>query len=765
MRPGNASIVAAISVSVLALELAWTRLFSAEFFYTFAFLILSLAVLGLGLGALSLRFVPFFRRRSSLGLVLTLAGLCALAGPPVLFLLELDLTRLFDAWSQVGKFIVALVILQSAYFFCGAALALLFRLEHEKLPQLYAADLLGAAAGTLLIILLMNAVGTPAATFACALPVLLAGAFVSPWRWKPVPLALLVAMVFMGTTQAHRLERTREERAPVIYKHWDAMAKIKILEFEPEHRGIQIDNAANSPVYGFDGNWDRPDSLRFEFGIDVRYLIAQFDSCRFLSLGAGGGVDVLQALQAGATVVHAVEVVPHINELMTTGPLAEFSGRIYADPRVRVVTEDARAYVRRHPNSFDVIYSLSSNTFSALASGAFAMAESYLFTTEAFRDYWLALGERGFMMMEHQFYVPRLVTEALEALTALGVAEPQAHVAVYDLPKMRRNILFLSKQPLDDTQRRFAFGELTAEKEADIALLYPAPAGRPEPAMHRIVTRGWRAERDSSAIDLSPCDDNRPFTAQLGLWKNLAFGEPNVSPYEFKGFPLAKLFITLVLAVLVLLVLPLCVLPYLWSKETLRPVPWLYFFVLGTAFMCVEVVLIHRYTLLIGASLYSTVTVLVTLLVGSGLGSRCAPRFGARVVFGAIVVWLCLDVLFFNRIVALLGHWQLPARMALAAVLMAPLGFFMGMPFPKGGVRVGATIDWGFAVNGSAAVFGATLVLLLAFTHGFRVALLLAAALYLVASWLYSRDARWSRISRDAAAPGGGCGGGAGPAP
>ena len=58
---------------------------------------------------------------------------------------------------------------------------------------------------------------------------------------------------------------------------------------------------------------------------------------------------------------------------------------------MRVVTEDARTYVRRHRGAFDVIYSLSSNTWAALGSGAFALAENYLFTTEAFQDYWRAL--------------------------------------------------------------------------------------------------------------------------------------------------------------------------------------------------------------------------------------------------------------------------------------------------------------------------------------------------------------------------------------
>ena len=119
----------------------------------------------------------------------------------------------------------------------------------------------------------------------------------------------------------------------------------------------------------------------------------------FLSLGAGGGQDVYQALQDGAKEIHAVEVISHLNELMQDGELAEFSGYIYKAPRVVVISEDARAYVRRFTNKFDLIYSFSSNSFAALASGAFALAENYLYTTEAFIDYWNALSENGYMLI------------------------------------------------------------------------------------------------------------------------------------------------------------------------------------------------------------------------------------------------------------------------------------------------------------------------------------------------------------------------------
>ena len=119
------------------------------------------------------------------------------------------------------------------------------------------------------------------------------------------------------------LERERPERGPVIYKHWDAMAKIKLYGYGEEYRSINIDNLANTGTYGFDGNWDRPEEERFEFGIDVSYLIERFESCTFLSLGAGGGSRTCcRRCRRGRTEVHAVEVNAHINRMLLEGILA-----------------------------------------------------------------------------------------------------------------------------------------------------------------------------------------------------------------------------------------------------------------------------------------------------------------------------------------------------------------------------------------------------------------------------------------------------------
>jgi len=733
-----------VSFALLALELAWTRIFSAEFFYTFAFLVLSLAVLGLGLGALSLRLVPPLARLPQPGPLLIVAALFGLAGPPLVFKLGLDFGTVFHDPKSAGMLLLAVVLLNAPFFWGGAALALIFRREHRQIRSLYMADLVGAGLGVAGAILLMNAVGTPAATIWLVAPLVAAAAVAGRIPCRVVAVLLLAGMVYLSGQAPGLLHREREERAPISYQHWDAHAKLKIFDFSPEYRGLNIDNVANSPLLAFDGNWDKPDSLKMQFGIDVGTLIDRFDDCTFLSLGAGGGGDVAQALQYGCNEVHAVEVVPHINNLMREGEIAEFTGHIYNDPRVIVATEDARAYVRRFENKFDVIYSLSSNTWAALASGSFALAENYLFTTEAFGDYWRALSDDGFLSMEHQFYMPRMTTEIVDALEREGVERPTEHFAIYKLPSRRRQLVLLSKQPLTDEVRRNAYGELTPEVAEHLHLQYPAREGDEENLINRIVRDGWQAWQDSSAIDLSPATDNRPFVAQLGLWKNFDLSNlERISPFEFRGFPLAKVLILVILLIVVILIVPLNLAPLLGRGERLRAAPWLYFFCIGAGYMMVEVILIQKYTLFIGPPLPALVTVLMTLLLASGIGSQVAGRFQGRVIFGAIVLLLLAEIFVRPLVAGTLEQLPLNGRVVAAAIMLAPLGFFMGMPFPTAVGRVGELVDWGFAIGGAASVLGSTLIVLLAFNFGFTVALLVGAVVYAAAGGLLLRKDAW----------------------
>ena len=165
--------------------------------------------------------------------------------------------------------------------------------------------------------------------------------------------------------------------------------------------------------------------------------------------------------------------------------------------------------------------------------------------------------------------------------------------------------------------------------------------------------------------------------------------------------------------------------------------------------MAVEVALIQRYTLFVGASVYSVTTILLTLLVAAGLGSRYSARVGDTSAFACIVMLVLIEVTVFRGITSLLAFLPIYGRVLVTATLLAPLGFFMGMPFPKAVERVGDLVDWGFSVNGAASVFGATAAVMVAFSWGFVVALLFAATLYALAFGLLATRAPWVHSSRE----------------
>ncbi|MBP7460743.1 MAG: hypothetical protein KBA26_05600 [Candidatus Delongbacteria bacterium] len=741
MKASKSVSIFLISMGMISMELIWTRIFSAEFFYTFAFLILSLAILGMGLGSLGLRFFSGLNRESLLPYYINLTGLTACLMPLLVFNLGLDFTRLAASPFQLIRLLVAILGLGIPYFLAGLSIGLLFKKNHSQISTLYAYDLAGAGMGVIAAVLFMNWVGVEKGIWLVGLSFLVSAFILARKYHKIVSLGLMLLVIIGGWKIEDYSNQGRKEPAPVIYRHWDAMGKIKVYRYDADYYGLNIDNAANSPVYHFDGNWNKPDSEQVQFNIDMGYLIRRYPACRFLSLGAGGGSDVLQALKYGAAKIWAVEINSHINQMMTDGFLLDFSGRIYRDPRVEVVTDDARSFVRSHPNQIDFIFSLSSNTFSALGSGAFALAENYLFTVEAFEDYWNALSDSGMMMMEHQFYVPRLVSELIIALQNQGVPNPEQHFAVYHLPQLRRMAIILSKAGLDSTTIQEAFSiPLTSETAEYIRLLYPTYSEQDTNPISRIVHQGWENVQPEIEYDLSPVTDNRPFAAQLGLWKNFSPAKlQKLLPYEFYGFPLSKLILITILAIVGMVIIPINLLPFFKRDSRFHAAAWLYFFMIGMGFMMLEIVLTQKYALLIGSSIYAVMTVLFGMLIFSGLGSRFSSRVSLSIAVIGIMIWIAVESMLFPGLVELTRGGSIAIRIALAILVMAPLGLGLGIPFPHGIRKAEDTADWALAVNGAASVIGAVLAVLISSTFGFKMAQLTVIVCY-TAAWITDRQ-------------------------
>jgi len=175
-----------------------------------------------------------------------------------------------------------------------------------------------------------------------------------------------------------------------------------------------------------------------------------------------------------------------------------------------------------------------------------------------------------------------------------------------------------------------------------------------------------------------------------------------------------------------------------------RRAAWLvYFGLLGAGFMLVEIPLIQRFNLLLGAPALALSAVIGGMLFGASMGSLFSGRFAPvrlpRLVTAAALatgVGVLAGTALYPALIDLALPLPLGARAALTVALLLPLGFVMGIAFPSGmrlaGVTDPAGIPAHWGANAVASTLGSTLATVLAMSYGFSTALLLGAALYLV---------------------------------
>jgi hypothetical protein len=192
----------------------------------------------------------------------------------------------------------------------------------------------------------------------------------------------------------------------------------------------------------------------------------------------------------------------------------------------------------------------------------------------------------------------------------------------------------------------------------------------------------------------------------------------------------------------------------------------IYFLTIGFAFLFVEIASIQRFILFLSHPIYATAVVLCGFLVFAGVGSGFSPQVAAWVAtgraspttkswwggirlgaielaVGGIVVVALLYLCILPPLFPLLTALPDAPKVTIALLLIAPLAFCMGMPFPLALSRVSAwapgLVPWAWGVNGCASVLSAILATLLAMNVGFTWVMLIAITLYLVAAATFRR--------------------------
>jgi len=164
----------------------------------------------------------------------------------------------------------------------------------------------------------------------------------------------------------------------------------------------------------------------------------------------------------------------------------------------------------------------------------------------------------------------------------------------------------------------------------------------------------------------------------------------------------------------------------------------IYFAALGFGFIAIELALLQNLILLVGHPIFTLSVLLFTLLAMGGIGSAISRRVPMWIACVGVAVIGGVEAIVLPLLVPSLLWLPLWARIICAMVMIAPLGFVMGIPFPGGLRRTGGAslplppFYWG--LNGIMSVIGSIATVFVALMAGLQTAMLMGCVCYVLAA-------------------------------
>lgn len=757
---------------------------------------IGLALLGFGASgsalAVARRRAGFLHGREPVAFAIV-AALAALSFDPAYRLtaaIPFDAFELIAVPRQMLYLALTWIVLGIPFFFAGAAVALAFLVAPDRIGRVYAANLGGSGAGAVLglaLIAWLPAERLPTAVGAVAglglLPLL-------GWREVPVARATALAAVLAGglallppppvPMSPYKEESLALELpdARVTARREGPLGRLDVvaapaLRYLPG-TSLTLDRAVPArPVLYLNGEPLGPRALVADTALlrqttaASAFAIERGTSPEVLVVGLGGGSSIHLARASGASSITVVDPDGRIDPLLGPGVLGPDTERVEAG---------ARAFLHATDRRYERILVAEMGSLHGAAGGMASAGASYLFTVEGMADLWGALAPGGILAVTRWAIqppreIPRLLATIRDILDAEGVAAG-THVAL--LRSWGTATLLVSRRPFTPEEVS-ALVTWAGERSFDVAWAPAAPAALAnrynvlEPDWFRASAEGLLGPGPELFLERYPFEVGAvtdaapfyfhflPFGRLLSLWRT---GGRLALPYFEWGLVAQALILVQAIPIAALLILlPLAFLPWRRREDGLerpeRAGRWplfLYFALLGFAFMVLEISSIQRLILFLAEPVYATAVVLAAFLLFAGLGSLVAGRrpggassgrAGTWLPFAAIALLAPLTYAGGEALWAWFADAPLPLRGAMAMGLLAPLAFSMGMPFPLGLQRVADRrpdwVPWCWGVNGFVSVMGAAAAPLLALAVGFPGVLLGGGALYLLAGFVLRR--------------------------
>ena len=780
-----------MSAATLMLEILLTRITSVIGWYHMAFFVISLAMLGMTVGAVTVflasrRFTPQRAPR----IMGTATVWFAISGSVSLAI------ALFIPLVHAGFFGLLGYGTLLAIPFAASGVALTVALTRAGLPPglIYGIDLCGAATGCAAVIPLLAAVDAPSAALLTAgLAALGALLLHSDARGRTTASAVATVLLAAGILNSlvdpsplrpRWVKGLHADVEKLAYVGWNTHSRVSVEQtsihppglWAPStkmparlarpipQRGIYIDGAAGTLMSRLDTtpNDDRPPDLD-----DHAYLawdVTSFahrlrDSGPAAIIGVGGGRDVLEAVRVGHNPVVGIELNALIVRLHRH-TMADFSGLLTL-PAVRLVTDEARSYLARDTQRYAVITMSLIDTWASTGAGAYSLSENSLYTIEAWQTFLHRLQPNGIFTVS-RWYKPdspgetgRMLGLALATLWERGVQDPRRHIIL--VQNMNIATLLVSPRPFSDADLDRAQAEAATRGYNMLATPRRLPTN---PVLRDILARDSLPEllawSDDQPLDYSPPTDRRPFFFNM-LKPSTWLRSPELVDeldHQFLGNLRATQVLVQAVAVSLCLTVAAVGIP-LWlrrkSLQTVRRSHLLaattYFALIGLGFMFVEIGLLSRLSILLGHPTLALAVLLGGVILFTGVGSLLSQRIALERPWVAKIYPLIpavgITLVLFGLDPA--SRWFAGAgeavRIAVALAAVAVPGLGMGLGFPLGlrlldrNGHAELLGPWMWGINGACGVVASGLALACSMVWSTTATLAIGAGCYALLPW------------------------------
>jgi hypothetical protein len=762
-----------ITLATLMYEILLTRIFSVTMWYHFAFMAISVAMFGMTVGAILVYLLPRLFTLQRAKYHLALSSLLFAVSIVVSFLAHLQIPPVKEA-SMAGLWplVLTFAVIAIPFVFSGICVCLALTKFPGQVSRLYAADLAGAAIGCIVVVYTLRVTDGPTAVLVVAFLASLGGALFAMGeghhRLLRIALVFTLLLAFFAAVNTVQVEKQRPlirlrwvkgqlESRP-LYEKWNSFSRITVWgnPHKPEapfgwgispvydaDRKVRqlhmvIDASAYTPLAAFRGDLDDVDYLKHDITNLAHHLRP---GSEVFVAGSGGGRDVLSALAFEQESVVAVEINEDIIEAVNQR-FGDFTGHLDLNPKVTFVNDEARTYVARHKDKYDIIQVSLIDTWAATASGAFVLTENSLYTVEAWKIFLEHLTSRGILTFTRWYFkhrpgeMYRLASLASTSLMQLGIEDRRKHMVIVRRAGWQQSTdepdglgtMLVSKEPFSDEDLD-ALEQIAQRMQFDIVF---SPRISVDPAFATIASgRDLEAFMTAFPLNIAAPTDDSPFFFHMLRLKdvfNRELREQGVMSFNTRAVCiLGALLLSVVGLTIICIIVPLVLTTRKAPLKGAFPL-FVFFAAIGFGFMLVEVSQMQRLIVFLGHPTYGLSTVLFALLLSSGLGSYLTQGIknpGSARPAIALLILLAVLVAFGSLTPFAIREFQASTtitRILVAVGLLFPLGLFMGMPFPLGmklaSTRSASLTPWLWGINGATSVCASVVAVVIALSSG-----------------------------------------------